>query len=306
MTPHYPPGFTVSKVEQGVKRKSDDSDNVQDKRPSLEITLITPPKTSPVHSSPRPTDKPPVKRPPPATIPLDRIKKSVNLKSGVSIIPKMSDVGPLDLSNPNKSPEAPPKTPPKLENTNGFSVTNRQMNALPRSIDKPNMSLSNLQMLSSVAIEHPILNNKGSPANNVPVNKPRPQIPNLQTLKIPSMSNPGQMRSPNLQKMPKLNEINKFRPANAQVRNIRPNQNQNIRNIPNPSLLIRQQNQNRLNSQISIHPSSTDSSFTSSPGPMATSVTPVPTASPKDTATTISAVKSIIEPKIQEKKELTV
>ncbi|KAJ8953621.1 hypothetical protein NQ314_007225 [Rhamnusium bicolor] len=112
LTPHYPSGFTVSKVEQGVKRKAEDNEVMQDKRPSLEITLINPPASSPVQPILKPVDKPSVKRPPPATIPLDRIKKSVNLKSGISIIPKLPDrcdnIGALDLSKTSKSPESSP------------------------------------------------------------------------------------------------------------------------------------------------------------------------------------------------------
>nr|XP_023023446.1 uncharacterized protein LOC111511646 [Leptinotarsa decemlineata] len=304
MTPHYPPGFTVSKIEQGVKRKSEDSEKIQDKRPSLEITLISPPTNSPMQVNPKPQEKTSVKRPPPATIPLEKIKKSVNLKSGISIIPKMPErcdnIAPLDLSKTGKSPDNSPRSSPKIENTNGFAVTsNRQLNALSRPNDKSNMGLSNLQMLSKVATEHSSLNSKTPQFTSLMMN--RPQIPNLQALKVPSMQNPGQMKTPNLQKMPKLNEIHKFRPTNAQIRNLRPNQNQNIRNIPNPSLLIRQ-NQNRLNSQITIHPTSAENTAKSIPtgSPATTSSTSVPKE------TTISAVKNVLESKLQEKKEISV
>lgn len=290
---HCPPGFTVSKIEQGVKRKAEENDSINDKRPSLEITLINPSTTSPIQVVPKPVEKI-VKRPPPATIPLEKIKKSVNLKSGISIIPKMPErcdnIGALDLSN--KSPESSPRNSPKIEKTNGLTITtNRQLNALNRT-DK-NVALSNLQMLSKVATEHPNLNNQ--PATI----KPKPQIPNLQTLKIPSLQSPVQMKTANLQRMPKLNEIQKFRPTGTQIRNLRPNQNQNIRNIPNPSALIRQhQNQSRLNiasNQMNAGESSTKNGST----------TVTSTSVPKDTTTTISAVKTL-DIKVQEKKEISV
>ncbi|XP_044260353.1 polycomb group protein Psc-like [Tribolium madens] len=194
-TPQYPPGFTVSKIESGVKEEKR-----EEKRPSLEITLINPPEVKP----------PTPKRPPPATIPLDRIKKSLIFKSGISIIPK-DNIGALDLSSKPPSKEGDPP--------NGFTPPKDNKNVM-----------SNLQMLSKVATEHPSLNKP----------KPRPQLPNLQTLKIPS---PNQRIPPNL----KLINKGQFRMMNPQIRNLRPNQNQSIRNIPNPSLLVRQQ-QNRLNS----------------------------------------------------------
>lgn len=208
--PQYPPGFTVSKIESGAKRKIEEEK--PEKRPSLEITLINPPeiKTPPPQTVPQPA-----KRPPPATIPLDRIKKSFNFKSGISIIPKIPEkcdnIGALDLSAKAETKPPPPPPPP----VNGFGKN----------------PMSNLQMLSKVATEHPSL-------NKTP--KPRPQIPNLQTLKIPT---------PNQRIPPSLKLINKsqFRMMNPQIRNLRPNQNQSIRNIPNPSLLVRQQ-QNRINS----------------------------------------------------------
>ncbi|XP_028134895.1 protein suppressor 2 of zeste-like [Diabrotica virgifera virgifera] len=298
MLSHYPPGFTVSKVEQGLKRKNDESDSINDKRPSLEITLINPPSGSPIQITPKPIDKPQVKRPPPATIPLEKIKKSVSLKSGISIIPKMPDrcdnIGALDLSN--KSPESSPRNSPKVDATNGISITtNRQLNALVRPTEKPSVALANLQMLSKVATEHPIVSNKPTP-NHV-TNKPRPQMPNLQTLKIPNLQSPIQMKTPNLQKLPKLNEIQKFRPT-AQVRSVRPNQNQNIRNIPNPSLLInRQQNQNRLG----IGNSTSDPLKVPNSSTIVTSTT---ASTSKDSSST-SAVKTL-DSKIQEKKEISV
>lgn len=266
----YPPGFTVSKIETGAK-KSMDTEDKEDKRPSLEITLINPSPNPVAQASPKSTttikeNKLLLKRPPPPTIPLERIKKSINLKSGISIIPKMPEkcdnIGALDLSKPNKT-ESPSK--------NGFTITpngvvngNTTKNLPPKTLtpDK-NMQLSNLQMLSKVATEHPNLNkpppivnktivlNKSlvvNPLNKIPPNlssmKARPQIPNLQTLKIPSFQNSSKLS--NLAKLPKLHEINKthFRLSNLQ-RNMRPAQNQTIRHIPNPSLLVKQ-NQNRL------------------------------------------------------------
>lgn len=312
LTPHYPPGFTVSKVEQGVKRKTEEEQKVNDKRPSLEITLINPPSLNPILQNAKPLEKTLVKRPPPATIPLEKIKKSSNLKSaGISIIPsnnrnieKCDNIGALDLSKPStKSVEIIPKS---SSSPNGFTVpTNRQLSALTKSTttatcEKSSMGLSNLHMLSKVATEHSSLNK--SP-NNPITNKPRPQMPSLQTIKIPSPQNQTQNKVShgNLQKMPKLNEIPKFRP-NMPIRSVRPNQNQNIRNIPNPSLLIRQQNQNRLNSQIKTQPlNNTDITTTKETSAVGTSST----LCQKEPPTTITAIK-IMDSKVQEKKEISV
>lgn len=243
LTTGYPAGFTVSKIESGVKRKSEDEKEMQDKRPSLEITLIPPtPPTTPVVSTspttPKPADKPQAKRPPPATIPLDRIKKSVGLKSGLSIIPKMPEkcdnIGALDLTK-HKIEQSKPETP------NG---TKQPSPGPARPDAKNSMQLSNLQMLSKVATEQ---NTFSKPVVTPGQPKIRQQMPNLQTLKIPSMTTNSMIKPATIQRMPpKLNEI-KFRPQQTQMRNFRPNQNQNIRNIPNPSLLIKQ-NQNRMNS----------------------------------------------------------
>nr|BAW19567.1 polycomb group RING finger protein 4 [Gnatocerus cornutus] len=227
-SPQYPPGFTVSKIESGAKRKVESEDR-QDKRPSLEITLINPPapevKTVPV----KPATPAPAKRPPPATIPLDRIKKSFNFKLGISIIPKTlpekcDNIGALDLSaKPSTKEETAgttSTTPAKP--VNGF--------ASPPPKDGKNVNMSNLQMLSKVAAAQVL--NKGA--------KPRPQMPNLQTLRIPT---PNQRIPPSL----KMIDKSQFRMMSPQIRNLRPNQNQSIRSIPNPSLLVRLQ-QNRLNS----------------------------------------------------------
>uniref|UniRef100_A0AAR5PH82 RING-type domain-containing protein n=1 Tax=Dendroctonus ponderosae TaxID=77166 RepID=A0AAR5PH82_DENPD len=258
-TAQYPPGFTVSKVESGTKRKAESTE--QGKRPSLEITLI-PPSTS--SASKAAESKPMAKRPPPGTIPLERIKNAVNLKSGISIIPKKIDrtdnIGVLDLSKSGKSPENASRSSPKTEPINGLnSMVNRQIgNMIQKPVGLPNkatpenknVQLSNLQMLSKVATEHPTLN---KPTPNNP-NKTKLQLPNLQTIgKFPS---PNGARGPSLQRMlPKLNGIQKFRPSSPHIRNIRPNQNQNIRNIPNPSLLLsRNQNlsQNRVVSSAGV------------------------------------------------------
>lgn len=303
--PHYPPGFTVSKVEQGVKRKAEEEPNMTDKRPSLEITLINPP--SHVQNS-KPLEKPVIKRPPPATIPLEKIKKSVHLKTaGISIIPKMpnekcDNIGALDLTKPSTKPAE--ITTKNSSTSNGFSIpTNRQLNALSKpSSEKNNMGLSNLQMLSKVATEHSILN-KTPATSNQNINKTRPQMPNLQTIKIPSPQNPTQTKvtNTNLQRMPKLNEIPKFRP-NMPIRSVRPNPNQNIRNIPNPSLLIRQQNQNRLNSQISTQQINNSESSTKT---VPTTPTVSSSMAQKESGTTITALK-IMDSKVQEKKEISV
>ncbi|KAF5300722.1 hypothetical protein FQR65_LT09118 [Abscondita terminalis] len=216
----YPSGFTVSKVEVGGKRKQENEIGDQDKRPSLEITLINPPEKT------KPEFKSALKRPPPPTIPLERIKKSLNRIAGISIIPKIPEkcdnTGALDLSKPNRNSEP-------------------VANGLGKSPERDGQ-LSNLQMLSKVATEHSTIKTTGLTLNK------RLPMPSLQTLKIPVPQNASPKS--NLAKLPKLNEINRtqFRMPNTQIRNMRPNQNQSIRNIPNPSLLVRQQNQNRLNS----------------------------------------------------------
>lgn len=221
--PQYNTGFTVSKIEAGVKRKIEHDETQRDKRPSLEITLINPPKC----------DETKAKRPPPATIPLERIKKSINFKSGISIIPKLPErrdnIGALDLSKPSNSVNNDTK-----QLNGGITVTTTKLNNCV--VGKNAVHMSNLQMLSKVALEHPTLTNKQQQTN-----KPKQPLPNLQTIKMPQQKT-----------LPKLNEISKsqFRLINPQVRNMRPNQSQNVRNIPNPSLLVRQQNQNRLNSTI--------------------------------------------------------
>lgn len=89
----FPSGFTVSKIENGVKRKNEERRD-HDKRPSLEITLVNPnpsPSRNHVQKNAVENKNHTVKRPPPPTIPLERIKKSINLKSGISIIPKLPD-----------------------------------------------------------------------------------------------------------------------------------------------------------------------------------------------------------------------
>lgn len=241
----YSSGFTVSKVEIGAKRRAEPESREDDKRPSLEITLINPP----------PVEKPKVscvtKRPPPPTIPLERIKKSVTrMSGGLSIIPKMPEkcdiTGALDLSSkPSKSADGVAKPAPETHAKilNGLSLVSGRSTEALRTPER-NIQLSNLQMLSKVATEHPSINKT---ANSGGVGGKRLPIPNLQTLRIPTPQNAGPK---SLAKLPKLNEINKtqFRLPNPQLRNMRPNQNQSVRNIPNPSLLVRQQNQNRLNS----------------------------------------------------------
>ncbi|KAF7264998.1 hypothetical protein GWI33_021757, partial [Rhynchophorus ferrugineus] len=252
LSPKYPPSFTVKKLEGGIKRKAEEND-VSDKRPSLEITLITP--TTTASPAKPPESKPISKRPIPGTIPLEKIK---NLKSGVSIIPKMPErhdsIGVLDLSKSNRSPDQSPRASPKTEPMNGL---NRQI-PISRPSSSPglgtpetkNMALSNLQMLSKVATEQSTINKVIST-----VSKSRSQLPNLQT--IGKMQHPTTgLKTPGLQRLPpKLNEIPKFRPTNAQIRNMRPNPNQSIRNIPNPSFLINRQQQ--INSRLSANVTST-------------------------------------------------
>ncbi|XP_017772149.1 PREDICTED: polycomb group protein Psc-like isoform X2 [Nicrophorus vespilloides] len=245
-TPHilnsqYPAGFTVSKIDSSTKRKPEPLEDENNKRPTLEITLIQPtPEPPKLKRSPPPAtapEPPKAKRPPPPTIPLERIKKSV--KSSLTIIPKSDNNRPLDLSKPHKVNNG--------ITLNGF--TNKSYQS----------SLSNLQMLSKVATEQSSINKPKAAqllANNqkpqpppkqqttttTTNNKPKPQMPSLQTLNIPS----PQSIKPNL---PNLQHINKNQLLNGGYRNMRPSQNQSIRNIPNPSLLVQQQNQNRMNSQ---------------------------------------------------------
>lgn len=227
----YNTGFTVSKIEAGVKRKAPESEEARDKRPSLEITLINP--------SSNKAEETKTKRPPPATIPLERIKKSISFKSGISIIPKLPErcdnIGALDLSKPSTTHNG-------VTVTTAAKINNCVAKKPPEKTAAAAVHMSNLQMLSKVALEHPTLNKQQQQGGS----GSKPKLPNLQTLKTPTP--PAQQKS-----LPKLNEINKtqFRLVNSQVRNMRPNQSQNVRNIPNPSLLVRQQTQNRLNSSIS-------------------------------------------------------
>lgn len=224
----YNTDFTVSKIEAGgVKRKAES----EEKRPSLEITLINPPKR----------DEPKPKRPPPATIPLERIKKSMNFKSGISIIPKLpgercDNIGALDLSKPSSATTTTTtnKNETKLNGITVIPTTTKNNCVIKKPNEKNAVHMANLQMLSKVALEHPTLNNKPAAV----VSKTKQPLPNLQKM-------PTQMQQKSL---PKLNEINKSQFRLINPRNMRPNQSQSVRNIPNPSLLVRQQNQNRLNS----------------------------------------------------------
>lgn len=164
---------------------------------------------------------------------------------------RCDNIGALDLSKPS----AVQRPVPDFKPLNGFtaSLSNKIQPSKPspdrcQTPDKNSIQLSNLQMLSKVAIEHAV---KATPVSSPnPVQPKKPQMPSLQTLKIPVPQNStSPPKSANMAKLPKLNEINKsqFRMLNPQMRNMRPNQNQSVRNIPNPSLLVRQ-NQNRLNS----------------------------------------------------------
>ncbi|KRT85665.1 zinc finger protein [Oryctes borbonicus] len=242
----YPSGFTVSKIEAGVKKKPEIEDANQDKRPTLEITLINPTPTSVEATSTVTASKqsPSVttKRPLPATIPLEKIKsiKSITTLSGISIIPKVSEkcdnIGALDLSKPHRSSDT------KIElNKNGLNANGNGLKPITPVADKG--PLSNLQMLSKVATEHPNINKTLNMQN-----KPRQQMPSLQNIKVSNVQNQPVNKPANLAKIPKLNEISKgqFRLSNS-PRTMRPNQNQSIRNIPNPSLLVKQ-HQNRINS----------------------------------------------------------
>ncbi|XP_045467279.1 uncharacterized protein LOC123675803 [Harmonia axyridis] len=251
----YPPGFTVSKIEAGVKRKAENDGEMPDKRPSLEITLIPPTSQSQLVANRVAAEKVVQKRPLPSTIPLDRIRKSINLKSGISIIPKTPDVcdniGALDLSN--KSPDSSPK-PATTITKNGINmmITNRNLGALKSMPNAEKSSnLSNLQMLSKVASEHPILNKLQQQAQNI-AKSPRPNSLHSMNSTTIQTSTPTTSASlnprPILPKMPELTEIKKTQFKMSGVGNIRsprPNPNLNIRNIPNPSLLISKQTQNR-------------------------------------------------------------
>ncbi|XP_065171086.1 LOW QUALITY PROTEIN: polycomb group protein Psc-like [Atheta coriaria] len=274
----YPSGFTVSKVEQGIKRKQE-SDPPVEKRPCLEITLINPkPESQSLNhqnSKPKPpaspaphritttttSDPPKAKRPPPATIPLDRIKNPVKHKPENS---QQIPGGALDLTK-------------KIEPVkNGITTLNGMKFPSPITTSSspttpPTMSLTeNLQMLSKVALQHS--------RQQAQQNKPRPQIPNLQTLRIPHVTTSGttpsstptntlarspnqattgsspQRSIPNLANLPKLNEISKSNLKmlsnhnnNLNLKRSNNNNNQNmIRSIPNPALLVRQHNQSRM------------------------------------------------------------
>lgn len=168
---------------------------------------------------------------------------------------RCDNIGALDLTKPSKGMEGITRSLSDFKGINGFTTPSamatktQPIKPIADRLKTPdkNIQLSNLQMLSKVAIEHAV---KSTPVSS-PVKKP--PMPSLQTLKIPVPQNATTTipaKSANMAKMPKLNEINKsqFRMLNPQMRNMRPNQNQSVRNIPNPSLLVRQQNQNRLNS----------------------------------------------------------
>lgn len=256
LSPQYPSSFTVRKIDSGAKRKSQQNE-IPDKRPSLEITLIQPTSTTPTKRD----TKPVAKRPLPGTIPLEKIRNAEHLKSGVSILSKIPERrdnnGVLDLSKSNKSPPTynSPRSTPKTEPINGL---NRQI-GIARPGNSPgrntpetkNIQLSNLQMLSKVATEQSSISKVSST-----MSKPnRPQVPNLQTINktLIQQSSAG-IRNPGVSRMPpNLNEIQKFRPMNTQIRSLRPNPNKNIRTIINPSLL----NQNRLSANQNV--TSTDS-----------------------------------------------
>lgn len=307
--------FTVSKIEAGAKRKAEDKIGGLEKRPSLEITLISPvqkPQVSSTQTKPtvKTTDsvtpKPKAIRPPPATIPLVRIQKSLNLKTGISIIPKMPEkcdnIGALDLSKPSKTEARPdlfrshsesprpvhhpviprpssaspkignsvlsPKTPGKVEKVEGGkgvspNITNLQMlsdSAVKRievMTKVPNGPIPNL-IKKSPQLKIPMPQNSGIkspsfPSKNFLPHSKTPIIPNKNPVAKPP-SAPSLLQKPNffsktLQRLPNLKEINKgqFNRLNTAIRNARPAQNQSIRNIPNPSLIVRQQNQNRIN-----------------------------------------------------------
>lgn len=162
------------------------------------------------------------------------------------------------MTKPSRGMEILARALPDFKGSNGFTAPSAIPNKtqptkpIPDRLNKTpdkNIQLSNLQMLSKVAIEHAV---KSTPVSSSSPPVKKPPMPSLQTLKIPVPQNAATVppKSANMAKLPKLNEINKsqFRMLNPQMRNMRPNQNQSVRNIPNPSLLVRQQNQNRLNS----------------------------------------------------------
>ncbi|KAK9702400.1 hypothetical protein QE152_g29980 [Popillia japonica] len=227
----YPSGFTVSKIEAVAKMKPETKDNNQDKRPSLEITLINPTPSTEVTSTvtvpkqaviertlinptpstevtstvtvPKQAVNTTTKRPLPATIPLERIK---SIKSVASL-----------SGNPLRAET-------KIElNKNGLNPSGNGLKPLPgTTTDKG--PLSNLQMLSKVATEHANINKSISVQS-----KPRQQMPSLQNIKVPNVQNQPGNKPANLAKIPKLNEITKgqFRITNS-TRTMRPNQNESV------------------------------------------------------------------------------
>lgn len=322
--------FTVSKVETGIKRKLDTAENSNDKRPSLEITVInvvsrpqttSTVQTNPIQSKPKINNQitkslitpegPPAKkiRPPPLTIPLGRIQKMNNLKAN----PEKCDMsGALDLSSKPKTlkPEVKinndfrshsaspkPKIQDQIQSLIRPKTPIKTQDAKSDNNLKTRPNISNLQLLSESAVQVQIreMMVQGSPISSVPnLNKkiPSPQnlvksdflpkpnfhqktpnlIPKTINNQLPKTLNSftpktPQLISKNLQKLPKLNEINKSQfcrlNAAAQIRSPRPaGQNQTVRNIPNPSLLVRQQNQNRINSLNTTVSQNQDSSKT--------------------------------------------
>lgn len=301
--------FTVSKVETGVKRKLEVPET-QDKRPSLEITVInlvsrspqtgtaqTKPVTTNASASPQTSNSkpalsitpegPPTKkiRPPPLTIPLGRIQK-VGMKATAQKQSEKCDIfGALDLSakpntsTVNKNTKNKDSVVMRSQQTSGGSKTSEANKSVEK---RPN--ISNLQLLSESAVQIREMMVKNSPTPTIPnlikkvpvggpqmqgsktaeflqmaQNFPGARSPNILNKNLNpqlaknNMNKNAQFLPKNLQNLPKLNEINKshFSRLNTsqQVRAPRPaGQNQTVRNIPNPSLLVRQQNQNRINS----------------------------------------------------------
>lgn len=199
------------------------------------------------------TSSPKVIRPPPATIPLVRIKKSIsktvtfsstdktftsNAKIPTTSLkktpepnnPMCDNIGALDLSG--KSSRSP-TSDTRPTNSPSPPTANKILNGITKH-KKTENPMSNLQMLSESAVQ--ILSQskttvsrmpiKQQPMHNLPV---RPSIPH--GLRIPQLTTTTQITHKPVNTILKFNEIKGMRNVNP-----RP-QNQSIRSIPNPSAL---------------------------------------------------------------------
>ncbi|XP_026475142.1 polycomb group protein Psc-like [Ctenocephalides felis] len=202
------------------------------------------------------TTTPKVIRPPPATIPLVRIKKSVAktvtfstadktfttnakmLTSSASLQkppeannPMCDNIGALDLSG--KSSRSP-TSDVRPTNSPSPPAANRMLNGVAKHKKPTENPMSNLQMLSESAVQ--ILSQSKTTVSRMPIKQSihntavRPAIPH--GLRIPQLTtNPQLTHKQPIHTILKLNEIKGLRNTSP-----RP-QNQSIRSIPNPSAL---------------------------------------------------------------------